>query len=367
MQTLGTMLAACSCCGIVAGIALATATGCEDKPSKPPAVTAPKAEEQSAMVDPEIAKAIGAAPAASAARADEQDQGSGPPQSGVFTSAQADVTHALGAPIFVEVAALGDEPRVSLKPTSYDVPKNLSFTIATMMGQRRSLPTVDLTFGFSLEKPKAPSADDAPATSMFALSTVTSAKLSARQPGQVPAEVGLEVAKIKDSRMRVSLESAGGLRILSIDRSEKALPELEHNLMAVAEALAASCVAVPEQPVGVGATWIARSRDAYGGVDIISYRVAKVAKIEGEVVTLTVETRQYAAGENARKAGIPEGTLVQFESAGGGEVLLRAGQRFPSRISFTHGMKLSVRATDAFDNQVAQVFFQSTTTYPVDK
>ena len=361
MKTPRNVLAAVGICGI-----LLSFTACEDKPSKPSA-TAPKASEQAAIVDPAIAEAIAAGAASEVSPGEGAEREGGPPASGVFRREQADAVHAVGASVFLEVGTLGSEPRVSLKPMSYDVPKTLSFTVATTLGARRSMPTVDLDFGLSVVKPKEKPVDGVPMKSMPATSKVTLARLSAQQPGQVPADVAKEIAKLKDSKIEWSFEPGGGVRISALERSAAALVELESNLTAVAEALAVSCIPAPDEPVGVGATWIARSRDVYGGLDLVSYRVAKVTKIEGDVVTVVVETRQYSAGSEHQMAGLPEGPVVQLESVGNGEVLLHLGRRFPEKVSYIHDFVIGVMPSNATENQIAQIGRRTTTTFPVSK
>lgn len=348
--------------GGVLGIALLALAGCEEKTTTPSKATVPKAEEQP-VIDPNLGKAI-AATSAAAAQDVAPATADGPPETGVFTVANADATHAVGKPIHVELGMAGMDPKLVLVPSKDDVPKTMVFNVATMMGARSSLPTVDMTFGLKVDKPKGPKSDELLALPVGA--KLTKIVLSSQQPGEIPKEIADEVAKMKDSKMAWTFASGGGIGIDSVERAEKARPELEHNLVAVAETLAAAAISAPSEPVGAGATWIARSRDVYGGLDLISYRMIRVTKVEGETVTYQVETRQYAAGPDMKKPGLPEGgQLVQFESTGAGEFVLQRGKRLADRGTMTHTMKFGLRPPNAAQNQIMPLVLQSTIRYPL--
>ncbi|HNZ21141.1 MAG TPA: hypothetical protein PKL24_03295 [Polyangiaceae bacterium] len=360
MNSFRTILVVAALTAIAAPICL----GCEENSSKPSPSSKPKPDDETVAVDPAIGKVL-AASSASPDTAPSPTQDDGPPATGVFSPDRANATHAVNAPIHIEVGTLGSEPRIRLLPTSMDVPKSLSVTIATQLGARTSLPTVDIVLGLTAPKPKS-QGDEAPDLALPVSAKISKISLSAQQPGQIPKEIADEVAKMKDSKASWSFEPNGGIRIGSIERSPKARPELEHNLVVLMETLAAASIAAPKEPVGVGATWIARSRDVYGGLDLVSYRMFKVAKIDGENVSLVVETRQYAASDDLQKPGLPEGAkLVQFESLGAGEFIVTAGHRFAESGSYSHGMKFGLRPPNAADNQLMPLILQSTVAFPI--
>ena len=358
----------------ICGVALLLAA-CEDKKSASSASApdVPKASEQSAVVDPGIAKAIAAASDSASSKAAAKDNADGPPATGFFTKERADATHSVDAPPFLEVATLGSEPRVSLMAPNVEVPKTMLITVATLFpasspgSPRLSLPTIDFTFGLSVEKPKAKQPDGDLLQPAIGTMKVTSANPSAQQPGQtqLSAEQVKEIAKLKDSKLGWTLESDVGFRVGSFERASAAQPNLEHDLLEVAEALSTACIAVPSEPVGVGATWISRSRSVFGGLDLVSYRVAKVVKVQNDAVSISVESRQYFAGDEIQKAGLSVGSIVQFESRGEGEVLMRVGRRFPIGFSFVRAMNVVVHPDNGAENQLWFVS-RSTTTFQGD-
>ena len=352
----------------VLGIALFALTGCEEKTSSTTSSTAPKPDDDKTMLDPSLGRAI-AASSASAVKGPRTAPTAedGPPPSGVFTLERAEQTHAKGKPLHIEMGTTGAEPRILLTPTTDAVPKTLGFTVATMMGQRRSLPTVDMTFGLKVEKPKKKAGDaGVDLLPMPVTSKLTKVVLSAEQPGQIPPEVAQEVAKMNGSQVNWSFVPTGGISTVSIERSEKARPELEHNLVAVVETLASAALPAPKEAVGVGAAWVARSRDIYGGLDLISYRMIRVIKIDGDRITYAVESRQYASSPDMVKPGLPEGgKLVQFECTASGEFEIVRGQRLAEKGKITHTMKIGLQPPGAQPNQMMPLVLQSTVAYPI--
>lgn len=351
-----------------AALVIGTLVACEEKPKPTPTTTAPAAEEQNPMLDPDLGKAI-AASSASGAKAGpvapvDKDA---PPATGVFPADQGNATHAAGAPVHIELGTPGSEPRVSLVPTMTELPKSLGVTVATMLGPRSSLPTVDMTFGLKVDQPKGKKEADAGAEGPIAVAAkLNKVVLSSQQPGQIPAEVATEVAHLKDSKVAWAFAPEGGATNITLERSAKARPELEHDLVAVAELVAASAIAAPKEPVGVGATWLARSRESYGGMDLISFRMYRVVKIEGDRVTLGVETRQYAVGSSFTKSGLPEGgELLQLEATATGELEIVRGHRFAERCKLTHSLRIGLRPQNAPENQIMPLMLQSTVTMPV--
>lgn len=347
------------------GAFVLVSSGCEEKPKPETSSTAPKPDDEPAILDPNLGKVI-AASSASAARAAQPapDQQDGPPATGVFTPERAQAVHALGAPVSIEIGSQGSEPRVSLTPSQDEVPKRLGLTVATQMGPRRSLPTVDLSFGLKADKPKKEG--DAGAVMPLAVtSKLDKVALSPNQPGQIPEEVEKEVVKMKGSKLSWTFAPGGGITTITLERNDKARAELEHNLVAIVEALAVASLPAPDKPVGAGAAWVARSRDTYGGLDLISYRMFRVTKVDGDQVTVAVETRQYATSPKVNKAGLPEGAeLLQLECTGTGELVIERGARMAKQGTFTHSMKMGIRPPDAAQNQVMPLILQSTVTFP---
>ena len=351
--------------GLSTGAALLcviSATGCEEK-KKQTTADVPKAEEQ-ALIDPNLGRAL-AATSASAAAAKPAGDSDAPPELGIFTAEQADAIHKKEAALHVDVGVQGSEPYIDLAATVPALPKTTTFMVATMLGPRVGLPSLDFVVSWKPEAGAANKAQGVGLTDLVVQGSVTKSGLSAQQPGQLPENVAKAVGELKASQLTWTMLAQVGAQVTELKPSKNAKPELVHPLYAVAEAITQVSLPSPGKPVGVGGTWLARSRDTFGGLDVISYRMIRITNIDTETVTYAVNTRQYSVGNQVEKPGIEPGTkLMQFESSSEGEFTIQRGHRFARRGSLTHVLVMVLGSSEE-QAQARPVMFQSTVKFPV--
>ncbi len=290
--------------GLVAPLVL---LGCEEK--KPATAKPAASADEGPAVDPNLAKAMASAAARPAKTTD------GPPETGIFAPGVADKQMPRGA-LKLELAKDGDEPRVTLKqaPWRGQVTTRVSIRIG-----RAALPSVDLTFALSTEKKKD---DDKDPPRLVA--EIKKAELSKEQPGGLPKDAEKEIAKLKGGIVTFAQAKDGGLIEPEAKPSKDTGPEVAMFLDAAADALFLAHVPVPTKPVGVGATWIVGSRQVLAGTEVVSYRLFKVTKVDGDKLTLSLESHQYSVGGALLFPGAPKGPPQQYQGAAGGELVLRA-------------------------------------------
>lgn len=346
-----TLLAAAAVAAVVA-----TLVGCEDKtkPSSSPASSASAAPEDTGLVlDPEVRKAL----AASSATAGAAARGDGPPATGVFEPGGADAVHQRGKPAEIKLGSQGGEPRVAISGGA-PFKGNATITVAIRMGPRNALPTVD--FGLEFAPEKAEKSDAGASAAPATLVKVKKVDLSSEQLGQVPDAAVKEIAKLKGSELRMVRGPDGAVSELTINMAKGAAPDLERMLASLADAILAFDVPSPGKPVGVDAVWIAQTRNAFSGVDVVTYRMYKVTEVQGDQVKVTVEVKQYAASPNISFAGLPPETqLAQFESLGDGELTLRKGESFPKEARFAQQLSLGMPGQGQNANRVMMLQLQS--------
>ena len=312
---------------------LAAATfGCDKKEAKPDAddesaqADAGTKASKAATDEPELQKAVAAAaaagdPAASAA--------GGPPPDGIFGPGQADKALAKGAAATLTLGNEGTEPRVQLGPSAKPGTKRSgTVDLATQSDpQQGALP---LQFAVSIEalKSKVEGEAAAPVPTQIVV-RITGAKVNA--PG-VPADLSAAVAKLKGSHVDYQVGADGAASNVHSELAKGVDPGLGDHLQALSDLLVGVALPFPNKPVGVGAFWMVTSRDVAMGLDVVSYRLVKVEKIEGNVVSLSLNTKRYAASPAFDLPGLPPEApklMGEFRAQSEGKLTVTAGDAFP--------------------------------------
>jgi hypothetical protein len=77
---------------------------------------------------------------------------------------------------------------------------------------------------------------------------------------------------------------------------------------------------------------MATTREGVYGLDLVTYRMVKVEKLEGDNVTLSVNTKRYASSNRFDFTGLPPDLpreMIEFDAASDGRLELKAGAPFP--------------------------------------
>ena len=332
---------------IVPGLAVGLCTlaaGCDDKPPPNPAETADAGPAQP-VLDQDLQAAMEAAsatpPASKGASAPD-----GPPTSGIFDPGQAEKILAKGAPAKIELLSEGAEPRVTIARAAAGAKQKAMLTVGARMA---GSPMPTLEYALSLEAPK-PKDEADPLTVLIKVGSVTLAK---EQRGQVPAELEKQFGKLKGMEVRYDLEPSGAGRnfAYTLPKGSEGLDTLVRSMV---ETLSSLVIAAPEKPVGVGAYWMVTDWATAIGADVLRYRVFRVEAIDGNIATLSIDLRKYAA--NA-KVELPLGAkpvavdLSQFESKGKGKTMSQ-GSLLADMAEINDGMALRIAMGN--QQQVAQ-------------
>jgi hypothetical protein len=78
---------------------------------------------------------------------------------------------------------------------------------------------------------------------------------------------------------------------------------------------------------------MATTREGVYGLDLVTYRMVKVEKVEGQTVTLSVNTKRYASSNRFDFTGLPPDLpreMLEFDAASDGRLELEVGAPFPT-------------------------------------
>jgi hypothetical protein len=330
---------------VQAATIMVLSVACEEKkqPSSEGSARTDAGAGKYATADPKLEKALQAA-AASSSAADR-----GPPAQGVFAAGAADQRHPKGTSTTVDLVSDGDEPRVNLAaPTNApsDATRRLSYgnailDVATQMGPRAALPTVDLTLALGPAKKEDSGGD-------WLVADIRKAIPAKEQYGQLPPGTEREIASLEGTELRVKVTPDGRTSEEQVLLGKATRPDLETMAKNAAEALVLLLVPLPSKAVGVGAQWIAETRMPWWGVDVIAYRAFRVKGIEGERVSLTLSTQVYAVTKETQLQGVPKGgTLEQFDGQAQGEMELVRGEFLPRKATLEQRVAMFFRSPAA--------------------
>lgn len=267
-----------------------------------------------------VAEAASGSPAAPAAPAASGDAANTPPPNGVFTLQRAAAALPKDVPYKLDLIDEGSEPRrklaVTIDPKSE---QQLLVTLGLRMGGPQGLPRLEFGLSLKADKPKEGEA------AIPVTAKITSATLASMSLGGPPKELSAALAKLKGSSLRYELSPANVASNFQPELATGTDPGFAPIIAALGEAIGLLTPPLPDKPVGAGAYWMVADRAVASGANlpVLRYRVYKIDKVEGDTVSFTVDTRQYAEGADFKLPG-PTGdmtmTIEQLESTGKGSL-----------------------------------------------
>jgi hypothetical protein len=346
--------------------------GCEEEKKTDPQSGADAAAQQGPAVDPDLAEAVQAASSKEKGQPGANPEGDGPPPNGIFAPGAANRELAKGAAPKITIGSEGSAPRVKLAaaPPAAGWKRNGSVDLTIRAG-RNALPviTADLSFEATKAKPvnpgEAPPAANGGGTPVHA--SVVKASVGPGAAGA--AELDKVVGKMKGSRLTFRVLPNGASDDFNVDLTKGAAKDLDALLRPLSEILAAVSMPFPDKPVGKGAFWMVTSRETVMGVDVVTYRMVRVEGIEGDVATLNLNIKRYAASTDLALPGVPAGSkLEQFQSLAEGELTVSAAAPLlPSGGSLRQNlvaMLSPAEGTDPSQRMTAQSSSEATLKFP---
>lgn len=326
------------------GIGLSLVACKKDPPSDAPR-SAESAPPKTKALDPNLAEAVAAASAGVQPGAPAAAASGGPPPNGIFAPGAADKELVRGQPPKLTIGSEGNEPRVALRPAQPKpgTRKNLTVRFSVQNGPNQGSLPVELALALEASKPKGEEGeiDEVP----------VQAKVSSARIAVTGAPIDLEkkVAKLKGAKIDYLVLPDGGATAFRVDVPKGVDESLGDMIASLSDTLAVVTLPVPDKPVGVGAYWMATSRDAPSGLDLMTYRLVKVERVDPSKVTLKVTTKRYSASESFDLPGLPPDvprSLVEFQAIAEGTVELEPGQGFPLAVRHESALGATLGSAD---------------------
>lgn len=326
---------------------------CSDEPSKKvdasAMASAAKDPAMGGKID-EVAKKLDSKASSSPSAVANQ-----PPPNGIFPKGAADAAHPANTPPKLELVGDGQDPKVQLHAVAVPDSQILPVRVSLKLGQE-SLPPLDFMLHLGppgsapAPEPKpgkdpkpapdsnrkatsAASASAAPAverppTSPGAdrLMTVTVLAVSVAGSGatELPKQLRDILDVMKGGTIEFTMTKTGPSRFsrkFTTTPEPGALQLLDLEFGAIEDTLTAMYTPAPTKPVGQGAFWMVTDRRASYGSDVVRYRLFRVVQVEGDVATLSIEQRQYAADDKSTllpALGMPDAVVAAYAVDGKG-------------------------------------------------
>ncbi|HEY3233076.1 MAG TPA: hypothetical protein VGJ84_00075 [Polyangiaceae bacterium] len=324
-------------CWLGAALAALTWLGCESAPKQ--RVSATDAGSKPQEMDPNLAKAVGAA-APSSPTAERVQVDGGPPSNGIFALGAADREVRKGAPPKMVVGSLGSEPRVPLSPLP-ETGKKKEATLQVSLKQDPRQPELPFRFKLSFEAKKA--AADAPNKGMQISVRVDEVGVALDQSPQARA-AAQQLKQLKGSRVDYQLLPDGGGQEYRFQTPPGVPRQMGEVLRNLSDAISTFSLSHPDQ-VGTGAYWMITSREPIWGLDLVSYRMVRVLSASPAEVSLSLGVRRYAtsaAFDTPLLQADTRLTLDEFIANAEGEIKLSPSQFIPTSVRLTSQLAASL-------------------------
>ncbi len=258
-----------------------------------------------------------------------------------------------------------DAPTITLKSPGDEPRQQLRFS-TTKGFHQNALMTMDMTMALDMGMQKLPKTV-LPTTRMVMDSTVTDVsaegdihyEFKLRDIEVVPRDGAPEMMV---SSMKTALAGMDGLKgsstvsnrgvvkAATFEMPESLPQQMRQTMDSLQESVGQVAVPLPEEAVGVGATWEATSHITRGnGINMTQKTSYELVSVEGSKIKLKISLDQTAEPQTIKAPGMPTGAdakLLNLQSSGSGETLLDLSKLAPidSTISMESKFKMAVKA-----------------------
>ncbi len=244
---------------------------------------------------------------------------------GVLADGVADGILKAGAQPIVKLVTPGEEPRATM---SYELVENKKQTTGmrmnldmTMQAGANAMPATKLPqIGMNVEL--ATGKKD-PIGDLQVTGTITKVVVAANDPSEDAMAKALSPVMngMKGMTIKYFVSQKGRARDVQVTMPANADPNATQMLEQMKQSFDSMVAPLPDEPVGVGGTWIVISR-LKTGADILQYTTYKLLSRKGSKIELETTVKQLAASASLATPGATAGHVSKFLSDGTGSASL---------------------------------------------
>ncbi|MBK9259668.1 MAG: hypothetical protein IPM54_07480 [Polyangiaceae bacterium] len=142
------------------------------------------------------------------------------------------------------------------------------------------------------------------------------------QQDQIAAALRPQLGALEGIGMNYFLDEKGRLRDVKVTLPPSLPPMAGQMMSGMTQSLESMTAPLPDEPIGVGATWEVLSRIVANGADLLQITTFTLEKRDKNLLSLDAVVRQYAAKDGVNPPGMPPGTaarLVSYKCNGSGK------------------------------------------------
>lgn len=273
------------------------------------------------------------------------------PKSGILAPGEADKILAVGAKPSVHLMSPGAEPRAPLayeldQGSKHRLGMGMDMLMSLRMGEQAipatAVPRIVMGLDMLIAE-KGPQGD----WRVDANLDRASIEPKGEQQKAIAAQMLPSVEGMKGMRMSYWVTPKGHVRDVKLNLPEGFPAQAQQMLQGMNQSFESMMAPLPQDPVGIGATWEVVTRVASSGADLLQFATYTLKKKAGSKALLEVSVKQLAAKATITAPGLPAGTLarlVTFKSEGSGtnEIDTKSVAPESGKMKVLSGMTLEV-------------------------
>jgi hypothetical protein len=165
------------------------------------------------------------------------------------------------------------------------------------------------------------------------------------------------VPQLKGLSAAGTLTSRGINKNISVKTPAGLNPQMRQIAEQIKEGYATAALALPEEPVGVGAKWDVKMPIKSGGISMVQTFNCELASLEGDKAVVKINYTQTAPNQKIENPAMPnfKMDLTRFSGSGSGETIVDLGKLLPVQSTTDGQLEMTMSAGTGAQKQEINV------------